>query len=202
MKRLLTAASVLLWSALATAQAIPTVQFESFKPGAYWRWVYSELDKKTGEWSPYLVEKYTVTAVEGRNVTLEMNSSGYPAVNAEAHHKMIVDFSKCELAAADPKKRAFTVEFYTKSFGNGWQVVSKAHKNLVFTEKFNCSSPAANEEWEYLDMGGSATFRLKRTPAREASWYFLDRADALGVAAMKLFDPKQDYKFEFLDSGL
>lgn len=175
------------------------VEFSQFKQGASWIWTYSEWDKKNTQWVPYFREKYTLVEVKDKILTLEMSSGPAEGKLAPAHHKMVVDFAKCEKASADPKMRNFTVEFYTQSFGGGWKLVSKNHKNLVFTEKFNCAGPMTFEKVAFseLNVDGQAQTTFQKQPGKEASWYFLNFGELTGVAAGKDFEPKGEYKMEF-----
>jgi hypothetical protein len=150
------------------------VQMSQFQEGDYWTWTYSSLEKD-GSWSPYFSERYTVSKVDGALVTIEMSSTSYPYTPSPAHHKMVVDFTKCEKASQDAKFKNFTIAFYTKSFGNGWQLVSSSHKNAPFTEKFNCAGTG------------------------EATTYFSNPVELAGVQAQKIFPPNNDYKSEFSD---
>lgn len=194
----------------AFAGSHTTVTAAQFQVGNTWTWTYSELSRTTGEWTPYLLETYRITESKPPLLTFEMSSSGGPGIFSEAHHKFIVDFSRCESAALDSKKKNFHVEFLTKSYGNGWQVVSKYHKNLVFTEKFNCAGPITPAEfvtekvWSWQSQPTNV-FTIDTKAKKETSWYFLAVPGLEGVAAYKLFEPKQDYKFEltsYCDQGL
>lgn len=185
----------------ATAsQTTSHVEFSQFKQGASWIWVYSEWSKKDNAWAPYFREKYTLTEAKDKILTFEMSSGPIEGELAPPHHKIVVDFTKCEKASADPKMRNFSVEFYTQSFGGGWKVVSKNHKNLVFTEKFNCAGPMNFEKvvFSVLNVSGTQQPTFQKQPGSEASWYFLNFGQLTGVAASKDFEPKgDDYKMEF-----
>lgn len=154
------------------------VTLEQFPLHATWVWAYSAFDVQKQVWkAPYLYEQYTVVAVEGSIVTMEMASgSEFPVIH-QAHHKFVADVSKCLVAYGDYKtKKPWTVVFYTKSFGPQWELVSSAHKPLVFTEKFNCITTiddGINLPSQYEEAGPLA-----------------------GVASFKLFDV--NYKFELL----
>lgn len=194
-------------SSLAAEPAYRTVTLDQFTVGNCWLWTYFEKNKQTGTWAPYYFERYTVTEADGKKLTLEMSSSSARPILSAAHHKMDVDFSKCESSAQDPRFKNFTIVFYTKSMGEDgrWQLVSRAHKNLVFTEKFNCWGALPNEKivtafWPG-PSGSKPIFQVERVPPREASWYFLAEPGLEGVAALKIFDPAGEYKMEFTQAG-
>lgn len=166
---------------LSFSKTMTPVTLEQFQPQASWTWAYSEFDVATSTWkAPYLYERYTVIDVQGSKVTIEMSSSSTYPVETSAHHKFTADVNKCLSAYADYKtKKSWTVVFYTKSFGPKWELVSSAHKPLVFTEKFNCISTideAVQLESQYVEEGPLA-----------------------GVAHFKTFDV--NYKFELLVDG-
>jgi len=190
----------------ANYATVPTTQFQT---GNHWTWTYSSLNTDTGVWTPYLSERYTVTANDGRNVTIEMSSSPYPYTASPAHHKMIVDMFQCAKAAQEPSFKHFSLQFFTKSLGDGWQPVPAAQQNLVFTEKFNCAGPLPSETSTVLNLlladGAYDVFQVHSGEPAEMSWYFLNRQGLAGVAAYKLFLPDSAYKFEFAeycDQGL
>ena len=188
-------------SARAQSGTLPTVKAEQFAVGNFWDWTYSGLNKESVEWQPYLIEHYSVAAVEGTKLTIEMRSSPIPYQETEPHHKFIVDLADCEKASREARFRNFTIRFYTKSLGDGWQLVSSAHTNLPFTEKFNCvSDPRPNgiTEGEY---DGAKIFRFASRSRDEASWYFLDREGLAGVTAQKTFEPRREYKAELTGVG-
>lgn len=178
---------------------VPTVQFQQFQVGQNWQWTYSSLED--GQWTPYLVEKYTVAEIHRKTLTIEMSSSEFPGSETPAHHKFLINFSKCEAAAKDPSRRHFTVEFYTKSFGPNWTLVSKNHPNNVFTEKFSCWGAMANESVAFDEMlDKKVVYQVQRHPQRETSWYFWNNGELNGVSAGKLFYPRKQYKMEFYQS--
>ena len=205
MKYALVLIAVLTFSTINSARAqsgtLPTVKAEQFALGNYWDWTYSGLNKATGEWEPYLIEHYSVAAVEGSKLTIEMRSSPVPYQDTEPHHKFVVDLADCEKASREARFRNFTIKFYTKSLGNGWQLVSSSHTNLPFTEKFNCNSdprPTGIIEGEY---DGAKIFRFASRSRDEASWYFTEKEGLAGVAAQKTFEPRREFKAELTGVG-
>ena len=169
---------VFLFSVFSFSKTMVPVTLEQFQPQGSWSWAFSEFDPKLQAWNaPYLFEKYTVTKVEGTLVTIEMSSSSSYPVETPPHHKFIADVQKCLTANSDYKtKKPWSVKFYTKSFGPEWELVSSAHKPLVFTEKFNCISTIDDSiilESVYVEQGPLA-----------------------GIAASKVFDV--NYKFELI----
>lgn len=176
------------------------IQQSSMQQGRAWTWTYSEL-QADGSWKPYFSERYTLVAVNGSKLSFEMSSGSLPAPGpGPAHHRFTMDFKDCEKAKGDPRYRGWTVEFWSASSGT-WELVSRTHPNLVFSEKFNCYGPAANESLSTADMNLNGelwkTFVIVKKPAGEPSWFFLDHPLLQGVASGKLFEPRRNYKFEF-----
>lgn len=171
--------------------------------GSSWTWLYSEIQEDL-TWRSYYVERYELIEENGAKLTFEM-SSGAPSEPQilETHHRFIVDFRNCERARRDPSHRAWSVEFYTKNYGNGWQRVSVAHPPLVFTEKFNCFGPTWRDTVieDLFSYGGEGRniLLIARRPAGDPSWYFRDHPTLQGVAARKIFEPARRYKMELLE---
>ncbi len=119
-----------------------TVDASQFFVGAHWTWSYSQESSSGQTWeSPYLFETYQVVQVDKGRVTIEMSSASdsTQANSTEPHHKFVVDIREClNRGQSLAPLRRLKIRFYTKSFGSGWQLVSKNHKALAFTEKFNC----------------------------------------------------------------
>ncbi|MBX3021912.1 MAG: hypothetical protein KF799_09575 [Bdellovibrionales bacterium] len=185
--------SVIAWGQVAT------VDTGVFTAGRQWTWVYSSAD--SGAWSPYLREVYTVVERNGSRATVIMQSGSLHKPLSEPHHKFIVDLDHCERQKRDPSAKGWTVVLYTKSFGSSWELVSNTHSNLVFTEKFNCASslPGSAVIRSELEAAGQnyAIFQFEPAKGHPASWYFSDRQGLEGTAALKMFPPRGDYKFEF-----
>lgn len=179
---------------------VPVIDRALFQPGQKWIWIYSSLDKKSGLWQSYFRETYTVTAREGERVTIEMSSHSLPKdVDTPAHHKFVIDLRNCPLATSDAKYRSWGVEFYTKSYGPDWQLVSRYHPNLVFTEKFNCYQPKSIQKLAHSTAvwkgESQETLQIGLLGVADPSFYFTT-SDVAGVAATKVFAPTWDYKFE------
>ena len=188
-------------------QTVTSVSRGLFHRGDYWRWLYSEWDAKAERWRPYYLEEYRVGAEDGDRLTFEMRSApaGQP-LDPTPHHKFVIDFAKCARAARDPRFRSFVVELYTHSFGPDWELVSRAHDGLIFTEKFNCAAAFPRERVERGEVPDAAgaphpVFRVRRQPPRPGSWYFLDRPGLEGVAAFKVFMPGEGYRFDLAEWG-
>lgn len=186
------------------ADSVATVNRAQFKEGNYWRWLYSEWDKESHQWKPYYIEKYTVTDENEDLITIEMSSSPASSMEGPPHHKFILDFNKCRRAAKNPRFKNFTVELYTRSLGQNWELVSRSHKNLIFTEKFNCETPFPHQKVVYQDQTYRnkvyRTFQVNTQPPRKRSWYFLNLPEDLkGVAFSKEFPPSGQYRLEILD---
>lgn len=183
--------------------SVTQVQLSQFVPGHVWSWQYSEQNRKTGAWEPYLIERYTVTEVSGSKITIEMSSdSPNDPRRSKAHHKFVFNFKSCETARANPGARKWTVEFYSTSLTGSWSLVSRTHPNHVFTEKFNCSNPNEKEVVQNgtysLPSGAYPTFRIERGIKEDTSWYFTDHPEFRGVLANKLFYPTLRYRAELM----
>lgn len=202
MSRLLILLSLFVFQPAFSA-GFAAVDRSMFEVGRNWRWLYSEWKPAENRWVPYYIEKYEVVATDGSLVTIEMSSSPAASSPGPAHHKFVLDFSKCERASRDPGFANFTVVFYSRSLGPDWELVSKSHGNLVFTEKFNCRSPFAGQRISERDLplaGGSfRLFQIQTPPRTGGSWYFLNQPGFQGIAAFKEFPPTGQYKFELLE---
>lgn len=174
---------------MAWSTDLPTIEGSPFQKGDEWVWAYSEWDSKNLKWSePYLYEKYRVTEVQGHKVEIEMSSDSQLNHQSPAHHKFVADTEACLRKGKSSKDlKSWRIAFYTKSFGSQWKLVSKQHKGLAFTEKFNCLKGA--EEI----LSGEVTYENRNwtifnpNPNQEGSWYFYDHPHLRGVTAMKDF---------------
>lgn len=184
------------------AAQVASVDRSLFQQGNHWTWLYSSWDGQRKEWIPYYIERYTVTKEDESRITIEMSSWPAPLSGA-AHHKFILDFGQCERAARDPRFKNFTVRLFTKSLGSNWELVSNTHKNLIFTEKFNCTAAFPKQKVVYdhhsFKTRDIKVFQILTQPPRPGSWYFLSDPQLKGVAARKFFHPKKEYKFELID---
>ena len=176
------------------AKSLETVEQDLFKKGDFFVWAFSEYDKSISQWKePYLYEKYTVTDVEGDVVTVEMSSDSQPNSSSASHHKFKANIKEClSLGASKNSMKKWKVSFYTKSFGPQWELVSKKHKGLVFTEKFNCLSDNVEVESGAVSWDGDwniSSEKLKKVK----SWYFTDHPVLKGVTYRKVFGA---YKLE------
>ncbi len=179
------------------------VDARQFEFGNFWVWLYYEFDQTTQNWKPYLEERYTVTRVKGRFLTIEMSSSPPESRRKSlAHHKFEIDFKKCEMEKLNPTYRHWTLKFYTRTDSADWQLVSNTHPNLVFTEKFNCSK-VRSPKLEQIDFLGESrgVFRKQQPLNHETSWYFLDHPELRAIQWQKLFKPDDLYKAELVKWG-
>lgn len=176
-------------------------------PGATWRWLYLEKNQQ-GKYEAYYIEKYQVIDKRNDFLTIEMSSSPSNQKEQTPHHRFIIDFKKCERASKDPRYKKFSVTLYTKSLEtNQWTLVSNTHKDLIFTEKFNCSTPfpAQKVSTATHNFNGEKikVFQIKDYPAQKfISWYALNHSRLKGVALSKAFSPNGSYKFKLLDFKL
>lgn len=165
---------LILVSAFSNASAQSSlVSMDQFYPGAYWVWSYAERDEESQKWQdPYLYERYQVIAVDGDQVTIEMSSGSEVDHENEPHHKFVADVSRClELGASKMKFQRFRIEFYTKSFGNGWSLLSKKHKGLAFTEKFNCFSDKVKQKTDQISFFSELVDVFQWRTLAPRSWY-------------------------------
>lgn len=204
------AAVVALWMnfnlAPAASAALPTdeppvaiTELSRLQPGDSWSWTYSQKQPATDTWAPYFIETYTLTKVDGKLLTFEMQSSPLPPKPSPAHHKFIVNFANCE-RAANGGPLNWTMFFYRRDENSRWELISNSFENFAFTEKFNCVHPTAGTI-DYIHApwnGGETTLFSSPQPSNTGpSYYFLEAEGLRAVAARKIFPPKGEYKFEF-----
>lgn len=213
MKRICTILSVLLCSLSAKAAMTPlpaTVDREIFQVGHTWAWQYDEHDANANTWTPYFLETYRVTASRTHEIEIEMSSWSLQAPTPQAavsHHKMIVDFRNCEKARKIPGFQGWTMKFFNRDETGRWQVVSNLHKNLAFTEKFNCNGTTAYQVLtEELAFNGQPfeAFTISREQGqgrRELTTYFSVGSELKGVAARKMFYPNGRYRSGLVSVG-
>lgn len=127
-----------------------------FHEGASWTWSYSEFNEESQQWErPYLYETYKVSERLENEVTIEMSSSESLEVTREPHHKFIVNLDKCFGVGESVRKLlGLKVAFYTKNSNGEWELLSKSHKGLAFTEKFNCLSGGLETESDKVTIEG------------------------------------------------
>lgn len=182
----------------ANAFSYPTVKADDFKVGDYWVWAYSEKNVNQNAWkSPYLYEQYTVVKKENSQITFEMASGPQWPVKKDAHHRFVVDISKClkNLQSIDKLKK-WSVAFFSKSYSPNWELVSVTHDPLVFTEKFNCISESDKSYEEVVSISLGQLTSFKHNIAGWDSYYGSDQKQAPAVALLKYFDER--YKFELV----
>jgi hypothetical protein len=177
----------------------PVVKLSDFRVGKYWVWVYFEQNKTTQKWeTPYLYERYSVIEVEGSIVTIEMSSGPRLPVLTPAHHKFRVDIKTCLKNYGQLENlKNWTVEFYTKSLSPDWELTSKFHKNLVFSEKFNCTATSSQSTVFTVNTELGVLSAFKHNVLGWDSYYGLDNPALRGVAVLKYFD--SHYKFELIE---
>lgn len=178
---------VIAWVAMAAKAEVggvgapPTFLPNLLQKGAAWTWAYSERAGETEPWaSPYLYETYHVVDRVGDWVTVEMSSSDSLDKQKPPHHKFIVNVSEC-LAAG--KKliffKRFRIQFYSKSFDGQWRLLSKKHKALAFTEKFNCFSGRFPYNVKGAQGNQEPLFQWQNFASN--SWYSFTTGDLQGV---------------------
>lgn len=167
-----------------------------FTTNSYWTWSYSEYDFEKEEWKPaYLYETYTVVQRSEDNVTIEMASHQQLDKKGEAHHKFIANLQSCLEQGKEFKSfRRWKIEFYTKSLSPDWELLSKNHKGLAFTEKFNCVSDDKKYNIEDVLFAGQSFEVFQFQGPYPRSWY-LSQGHLKGVAYQRF--PKE-YKMELV----
>lgn len=190
--------SVGAFGTIAAQRPVAKVAFDQFQVGKYWVWTFSEWNSPTNSWKPYLNEKYKVVDIQDKKITIDMTSFGIGQSQKPSHHRMIVDFAKCERASRDANFKNFLVEFYSQNLVPGrWELVSKSHPNLVFIEKFNCSGPLPHNLVNYR----ADLFQVQSHRNQWSSWYYLNHPTLKAVAAEKLFSPDGAYRFHLSQTG-
>ena len=192
---------LIVWSSIflvLSAQASPVVDIRLFEKGAQWTWGYSEFDEALQVWKdPYLYETYEVTKRKGDQVTIEMSSHKEFGKKAEAHHKFIANIKLClRLGQRKGDLKSWKIKFFTKSYGPQWELVSKSHKGLAFTEKFNCYSgeEEVNTLTVNVDEEEHILFQFKEGLPK--SWYLPETHDLTGIMLLRL---PRSYKVELVD---
>lgn len=186
-------------SSITLAVPVETVNIDSFQKGSYWVWAFSESDGDGGWQEPYLYETYKVINRSKEWVTIGMSSA--PSLDADfaPHHKFKANLIKClDYGQNSRTLKRWKVQFFSKSLsGNKWQLVSRSHKGLVFTEKFNCLTNISSEnlstqkvEWE----GERIVFGLRNK--KRTSWYLANHPDLMGVTHHKVMGK---YKLQLVD---
>ncbi len=162
----------------------PTILKDQFTIGDRWVWSYSEWSHEKNDFlRPYLFETYEVTAVRDAEITIEMSSSPDIDQKEPSHHKFIIDIDRClTLGKAKQSLRNLRIHFYTKSLDQNWKLLSKNHKALAFTEKFNCLSSNQGANIDLNDFQNSQLPSFQWTDFSPTSWYaYSEKAPLRGV---------------------
>ena len=186
-------------SAVLHGVPVATVNPVVFKEGSYWTWSYSESQTDSKWKKPYLYETYKVIKREKSKITIAMFSSDSPLFNGQAHHKFEFDIIRClDLGQNHSTLKRWRVKFYRKDFENSkWEVVSESHKNLVFTEKFNCITNISSKELMVKNIYWLGDWEIfSHLGHNRKSWYFDNHPELKGVTHHKILD---SYKMELYD---
>ncbi len=155
----------------------PTIQIDQFEKGHFWVWSYSEWNEEEKNFfDPYLFETYEVTDVEDAKITIEMSSSPSIDQKQPPHHRFVINLDRClTLGQSQKSLKNLRIHFYTKSMGNDWKLLSKNHKALAFTEKFNClsASQAANIDLHKFQNSQWPSFQWPEFSP--TSWYIYSK---------------------------
>lgn len=179
---------------IAVPSFAQVVDIESFQEGSFWTWSYSESTDGVYA-SPYLYETYEVTQVMGSFAKVEMSSGPSAGIRYEPHHFFIIDLLQCsDVKRGLGRLNGLRVHFYSKSFGD-WELLSRKHDGLVFTEKFNCLENSIARKSKVFDLASYGSVELFQWQGlRIKSWY--DQAD--GVAKVRF---SRNYKMELVEQG-
>lgn len=180
----------------------PVISSDLFKIGNSWTWAFSAPRGDTGTWeTPYLYETYKVTQRKGDLVTIEMSSG--PDIDSpfNPHHKFRANVADClKQGKSKSSLRRWKIDFYTKNLpphANQWKRVSRRHKGLAFTEKFNCLKSTSPRDFRQKDIywEGQNWLIFTTSRSKHASWYFTDHQELRGIAHNKILGG--GYKMEF-----
>ena len=188
----------------AALEDLPRVKDHQFAKGDTWIWLYSII-KSNGDTEPYYYEKYQVTEVLQRKITVVMSSWPVGEAEPDPHHRFVMDMKRCGKRGSVPAPRNFPISFYRKDPGGSgnWLLVSKKYSNIAFSEKFNCftrigAEPLlkATRKVGSLDV---PTLKLKnRIHSAGNSEYAQTETSLRGVAVYKLFEPRKVYQFQLI----
>jgi len=176
--------------------ALPTVAVSDFTVGRSWTWDYTQADGK-----PWSTERYTVIAVSGTTVFLEISSDYGGGQNLKPNTRLQVDIQNCLAAYANPaQKKPWSYKMFFFSSGH-WNEF-EAPNTLAFEEKFNCNPReylGASDPYltVYSEIDGVPVFQQKLWRRLSASWFAQDGSQK-GVAVQKEFtsDPTMTYVFK------
>ena len=163
------------------------VDLDSFQPGHSWTWSYSEQTEISSPWQdPYLFETYSVVDRQGSLVTIDISSHADRGGNLAPHHRFIVDLTDCMNAKNSlGRLLRWKIKFYTKTRSIDWQLVSRKHDSLAFTEKFNCyDGPIPFKEIQNRIVGETRDI-AKWLSIPLQSFYIADDSALAGVAAQR-----------------
>jgi hypothetical protein len=178
------------------------VNLSELSVGRSFTWEYLNYDGEKNSWELHYTEKYIISKRDKKNIEILMTSKAADEEEFLTHHKMIVDLTRCEISMKNSNYRNWKIKFFRK-VNSKWSLVSNAHKNLPFTEKFNCFLPKSSDLIQTTNFRGQEYF-IRAVRKREnplyASWYFMDHEILRGIAVDKIFLPLGKYRFRFLET--
>lgn len=181
------------WSAVGLAEGVVS---EDFSIGNQWTWAYSE--ELHDVWQePYIFETYTVVNRIGSLAQIEMSSSDKLSLTGEPHHYFVVDLEDCfRVRGHVGRLNKLKIQFYTRSHSDRWELVSRRHPGLAFTEKFNCLDsklPRKQQTYESPLFGTLDLFQWRGLKVH--SWYNASEQEAPGVAILRF---TRNYRMELV----
>lgn len=177
------------------------VNLSELSVGRSFTWEYLNYNGEKNSWELHYTEKYIISKRENKNIEILMTSKAADEDEFLTHHKMIVDLTRCEVSMKNSNYRNWKIKFFRK-VGSSWNLVSNAHKNLPFTEKFNCFAPKSSDLIQTTLYQGQEFFIRavrKREKPLYASWYFMNHEILRGIAVDKIFLPLGQYRFKFVE---
>ena len=158
---------------LALNASPPTFSKVQFKKGAKWTWSYSRWSESKDDFeAPYLFETYKVVDIDGEEVTIEMSSGDELNHEVPPHHKFVVNLADClEAGKSLFRFKRFRIQFYNRNSSGEWKLVSKKHKALAFTEKFNCLSIDKPYHLDIIDLFDQSMSGFRWDLDDQDSWY-------------------------------
>lgn len=140
-----------------------------FVQGASWTWDYFAANG-----SMYSTERYTVVAVHGTDVLLEIASDYSGHQSLVANTRVEVDVARCLAAYSNPAaKKPFSIKMFSRAANGSWSEY-EAPSTLAFEEKFNCNPHVfTGAGGAYLTVYRDGYFQQKLWRRLTGSWFFL-----------------------------
>lgn len=183
-----------------------------FSKGSWWMWQYSDAEGK-----PYSWERYSVVAVDGDEVLIDMASTLREEEPFATHHRMHLSLAEVLSASDDHRQWKFRTFGYLR---DGRWLEAPSNDNVqAFEEKFNefLMAPASRRPWfsqkavtiesdRRCDVAplGEATLVQSARHAYTGAWYVQAPAQYAGVAGLKYFGVeggRDTYRFDLVALG-